>query len=198
MKEEQLFHEALEQPAERRAAYLDAACQGDANLRDRVELLLRVHANPGSFLASPAHRVDLGVTLDHFPPEGPGIQIGPYKLLQEIGHGGMGVVYMAEQTEPVKRQVALKIIKPGMDSRQVIARFEAERQALSLMDHPNIAKVLDAGTTDSGRPYFVMELVKGLPITQYCDERRLTPTERLQLFLPVCQAIQHAHQIPTS
>jgi serine/threonine protein kinase/tetratricopeptide (TPR) repeat protein len=194
MKEEQLFHEALEQPAERRAAYLDAACQGDVTLRDRVELLLRVHANPGSFLASPAHRVDLGVTLDHFPPEGPGIQIGPYTLLQEIGHGGMGVVYMAEQTEPVKRQVALKIIKPGMDSRQVIARFEAERQALSLMDHPNIAKVLDAGTTDSGRPYFVMELVKGLPITQYCDERRLTPTERLQLFLPVCQAIQHAHQ----
>jgi WD40 repeat protein len=126
--------------------------------------------------------------------EEPGVQIGPYKLLQEIGHGGMGVVYMAEQTEPVERRVALKIIKPGMDSRQVIARFEAERQALALMDHPSIAKVLDAATTDSGLPYFVMELVKGIPITKYCDEHHLTPHERLKLFIPVCQAVQHAHQ----
>ena len=126
--------------------------------------------------------------------------VGPYKLLQQIGEGGMGVVFMAEQTKPVQRKVALKIIKPGMDSRQVIARFEAERQALALMDHPNIAKVLDAGTTSRpggvspGRPYFVMELVKGVPITKYCDEYRLTPRERLELFLPVCLAIQHAHQ----
>ncbi len=122
------------------------------------------------------------------------MQIGPYKLLQQIGEGGMGVVYMAEQHEPVRRKVALKIIKPGMDTRQVIARFEAERQALSLMDHPNIARVLDAGTTDVGRPYFVMELVKGQPITEYCDEHHLSPRQRLEMLLPVCQAIQHAHQ----
>ena len=127
-------------------------------------------------------------------PNSAGTIIGPYKLLQQIGEGGMGVVFMAEQTEPVQRTVALKIIKPGMDTRQVIARFEAERQALALMDHPNIAKVLDAGTTDSGRPYFVMELVKGVPITEYCDEKHLPLRERLELFMPVCQAVQHAHQ----
>ena len=126
--------------------------------------------------------------------EGPGTVIGPYKLLQQIGEGGMGVVFMAEQTEPLQRTVALKIIKPGMDTRQVIARFEAERQAVAMMDHPNIAKVLDAGTTDSGRPYFVMELVKGVPITKYCDEKHLPLRERLELFVPVCQAVQHAHQ----
>ena len=130
------------------------------------------------------------------PPltEKPGTVIGPYKLLQQIGEGGMGVVYMAEQQEPVRRKVALKIIKPGMDSHQVIARFEAERQALAMMDHQNIARVLDAGTTESGRPYFVMELVHGVPITQFCDDNKLTPRERLALFVPVCQAIQHAHQ----
>src|SRR5581483_1401197 len=122
-----------------------------------------------------------------------GTLIGPYKLLQQIGEGGMGAVFMAEQTQPVQRKVALKIIKPGMDSRQIIARFEAERQALALMDHPHIAKVLDAGTTQTSRPYFVMELVRGAPITQYCDEHRLTPRERLALFVPVCQAVQHAH-----
>src|SRR5204863_1626244 len=116
------------------------------------------------------------------------------KLLQQIGEGGMGTVFMAEQTQPVHRKVALKVIKPGMDSRQVIARFEAERQALALMDHPNIARVLDAGTTASGRPYFVMELVHGVPITRYCDDRRLPPAERLELFVQVCQAVQHAHQ----
>ena len=126
--------------------------------------------------------------------EGPGTRIGPFKLLQQIGEGGMGVVYMAEQERPVRRRVALKIIKPGMDTDQVVARFEAERQALALMDHPNIAKVLDAGATDSGRPFFVMELVKGVPITEYCDSAQLTPRERLELFVPVCQAIQHAHQ----
>ena len=132
-----------------------------------------------------------GAPADH---RGPGTCIGPYKLLQQIGEGGMGIVFMAEQTEPVRRRVALKLIKPGMDSRQVIARFEAERQALALMDHPNIARVLDAGTTETGRPYFVMELVKGVPITEYCDEHQLTPRERLELFVPVCQAVQHAHQ----
>jgi serine/threonine protein kinase len=134
-------------------------------------------------------------TVDQPPvSESPGTLIGPYKLLQEIGEGGMGAVWMAQQTEPVKRVVALKLIKAGMDSRQVIARFEAERQALALMDHPNIAKVLDAGTTAAGRPYFVMDLVKGVPITRYCDDHHLTPRQRLELFLPVCQAIQHAHQ----
>ena len=131
----------------------------------------------------------------HYPiSEGPGTVIGPYKLLQQIGEGGMGVVFMAEQTEPIQRTVALKIIKPGMDTRQVIARFEAERQAVAMMDHPNIAKVLDAGTTDSGRPYFVMELVKGVPITKYCDEKHLPLRARLELFVQVCQAVQHAHQ----
>ena len=128
------------------------------------------------------------------PAEGPGTVIGPYKLLQQIGEGGMGTVFMAEQTQPVRRKVALKVIKPGMDSRQVIARFEAERQALALMDHVNIARVLDAGATESGRPYFVMELVHGVPITKYCDDNHLTPRQRLELFVPVCQAIQHAHQ----
>src|SRR5204863_7962707 len=121
-------------------------------------------------------------------------RVGPDKLLQQIGEGGMGAVWMAEQEQPVRRRVALKLIKPGMDSAQVIARFEAERQALALMDHQNIARVLDAGTTAAGRPYFVMELVKGVPITRYCDEAKLTPRERLELFLPVCQAVQHAHQ----
>src|SRR5437773_3967196 len=120
--------------------------------------------------------------------------MGPYKLIQQIGEGGMGAVWMAQQTEPVKRLVAVKLIKTGMDSRQVIARFEAERQALALMDHPHIARVLDAGTTAAGCPYFVMDLVKGIPITKYCDEHRLTPRQRLELFIPVCQAIQHAHQ----
>ena len=126
--------------------------------------------------------------------EQPGTVIGPYKLLQQIGEGGMGTVYMAEQTRPVQRKVALKVIKAGMDTRQVIARFEAERQALAMMDHANIARVLDAGATESGRPYFVMELVKGVPITKYCDEQHLTPRQRLELFIPVCQAVQHAHQ----
>src|SRR5262249_35932831 len=127
------------------------------------------------------------------PDEGPDAVLGPYKLVQQIGEGGMGSVWMAQQTEPVKRLVALKLIKAGMDSRQVLARFEAERQALALMDHPNIARVLDAGTTPEGRPFFVMELVKGVPLTKYCDEHRLTLRQRLELFVPVCQALQHAH-----
>ena len=133
--------------------------------------------------------------LDETPvTEGPGTVIGRYKLLEQIGEGGCGVVYVAEQKVPVKRRVALKIIKLGMDTRQVVARFQAERQALALMDHPNIAKVLDGGTTKSGRPYFVMELVKGIPITRYCDQENLTTRERLDLFIQVCHAIQHAHQ----
>ena len=153
--------------------------------------MLDAHGDPPDVLKK---MDDVQATIDRPVTERPGDTIGPYKLLQQIGEGGMGVVYMAEQNEPVRRKVALKIIKPGMDSKQVIARFEAEQQALALMDHPNIAKVLDAGTTDSGRPYFVMELVKGQPITEYCDQHRLTPRERLELFVPVCQAIQHAHQ----
>src|SRR5262249_43301799 len=127
------------------------------------------------------------------PCESPGAVLGPYKLLEPIGEGGMGTVFLAEQAEPVRRLVALQVIKPGMDSRQAATRFEQERQALALMDPPHIAKVLDAGTTAAGRPYFVMELVRGVPITTYCDEHRLTPTERLELFVPVCQAVQHAH-----
>ena len=133
-------------------------------------------------------------TTDHRAvTEGPGTVIGPYKLLQQIGEGGFGVVYMAEQEQPVRRMVALKIIKPGMDTAQVIARFESERQALALMDHPNIAKVLDAGATESGRPYFVMELVKGVPITEFCDKNHMPAEQRLKLFIDVCHAIQHAH-----
>src|SRR5262249_49743158 len=126
--------------------------------------------------------------------ERPGDVIGPYKLLEPLGEGGFGVVFLAEQAQPVRRQVALKVLKPGMDTRQVVARFEAERQALALMDHPNIAKVHDGGTTPSGRPYFVMELVQGVPVTEFCDQNRLTPRQRLELFLPVCHAVQHAHQ----
>jgi len=169
------------------------ACAGDVRLRAEVERLLRSRSELGSFHESP--RPDPPATVDApIIGERPGTAIGPYKLIQQIGEGGMGTVYMAEQTRPVKRLVALKLIKAGLDSRQVLARFEAERQALALMDHPNIAKVLDAGATDSGRPYFVMELVKGIPIIQFCDERRLTPRERLELFIPVCQAVQHAHQ----
>jgi serine/threonine protein kinase/WD40 repeat protein len=191
MNEASIFAAALEKPnAAEQAAYLTRACAGDARLRRRVEALLRAHAEPDEILDRP-----LTPTVDETPPaEGPGSCIGPYKLLQQIGEGGMGVVYMAEQEEPVRRKVALKVIKPGMDSKQVVARFEAERQALALMDHTNIARVFDAGTTESGRPYFVMELVHGVPITTYCDENKLTPRERLELFVPVCQAVQHAHQ----
>jgi serine/threonine protein kinase len=126
--------------------------------------------------------------------ERPGTVIGPYKLLEQIGEGGFGVVFMAEQQQPIRRKVALKVLKPGMDSHQVIARFEVERQALALMDHPNIAKVLDAGQTSRSRPYFAMDLVKGVPITDFCDQSQSTPRERLELFVHVCQAVQHAHQ----
>src|SRR5262245_26047733 len=193
MTESGIFAAALEKAsAEERAAYLAEACAGDEKLRHRVEVLLRAHAGPDDILDPPEAAV---ATVDETPlTERPGSLIGPYKLLEQIGEGGFGLVFVAEQTEPVRRKVALKVIKPGMDSRQVIARFEAERQALALMDHPNIAKVFDAGATDSGRPYFVMELVRGIPITDYCDQNQLTPRERLELFVSVCQAIQHAHQ----
>ena len=190
--EKSIFLQAIEIATdEERADYLQSACAGNEALRVEIEALLRAHASPQHILDAP----DGGSpTLAQPPLEKPGTQIGPYKLLQEIGQGGMGVVYMAEQTEPVERRVALKIIKPGMDTQQVIARFEAEEQALAMMDHPNIAKVFEVGTTESGRPYFAMELVRGIPITQYCDEHHLTPRERLELFVPVCHAIQHAHQ----
>jgi len=233
MKEEAIFHEALARSgAQERTAYLDQACAGDPALRASVQALLRANVGASGFLEP---RTDAPVaTVDEPHQERPGTVIGPYKLLQEIGEGGMGIVWMAEQTHPVQRKVALKVIKPGMDSRQVIARFEAERQALAMMDHVNIARVYDGGTTgereergragegetrrpedgehalsslplslspclpfslsEPGRPYFVMELVHGVPITKYCDDNHLTPRERLELFVPVCQAIQHAHQ----
>jgi serine/threonine protein kinase/tetratricopeptide (TPR) repeat protein len=187
--ESEIFKVVVGLPAEQRSAYLDQACGGDQRLRADLESLLAADARDGGFLDGPA-----AATMDCPIAERPGTTIGPYKLLQQIGEGGMGVVFMAEQERPVRRRVALKIIKPGMDSRQVIARFEAERQALAMMEHQNIARVLDAGTTDSGRPYFVMELVHGVPLTTFCEEGRLTLRRRLELFIPVCQAIQHAHQ----
>jgi WD40 repeat protein/serine/threonine protein kinase len=193
MSDSGIFKAAVKLPADQRAAYLDHACGDNQALRQEVESLLQAHEVPGSFLGPLGAR--RGMTEDYLPiTERPGTCIGPYKLLQQIGEGGMGLVCMAEQERPIRRRVALKIIKPGMDSAQVSARFEVERQALALMDHTNIARVIDAGTTDSGRPYFVMELVHGVPITQYCDANKLSPRQRLELFVPVCQAIQHAHQ----
>jgi len=193
MKAEDIFLAALEKktPAERRA-YLDSACRDDPGLRAQVDGLLQSHQEAGSFLDAPLF--DSPPTVDQQVVEKPGTRIGPYKLLQQVGEGGFGVVFMAEQLEPVRRKVALKVIKPGMDTRQVIARFEAERQALAMMDHPNIARVIDAGATASSRPYFVMELVRGVPITAYCDQNNLPIRERLALFALVCGAIQHAHQ----
>ena len=197
--EEEIFAEALRLPtAEGRAAYLKQACGNDEPLRRRVEALLHDHDHADEFLNNPPAAVlatTVAITTDMVPlTEKPSDSIGHYKLLEQIGEGGCGVVYVAEQEQPVRRRVALKVIKLGMDTRQVIARFEAERQALALMDHPNIAKVLDAGATESGRPFFVMELVKGIRITDYCDKNNLSTSERLGLFIQVCQAIQHAHQ----
>jgi eukaryotic-like serine/threonine-protein kinase len=187
-----IFLEALDcKGADELMCFLERTCGTDAALRTRVEELLRAHQEAGAFLGGAGKQSG---TCDLPPTQRLGTVIGPYKLLQQIGEGGMGTVYMAEQTQPVQRKVALKVIKPGMDSRQVIARFEAERQALAMMDHVNIARVFDGGTTEGGRPYFVMELVHGVPITKYCDDHHLTPRERLELFVPVCQAIQHAHQ----
>jgi serine/threonine protein kinase/tetratricopeptide (TPR) repeat protein len=187
-----IFLEALEQPTPlQQGLFVVEACAGDERLRTEVEKLLRAQDALGTFHEeSPSALVD---TVDHPIAEGPGTVLGPYKLLEEIGEGGFGVVYLAEQQEPICRKVALKVVKPGMDSRQVLARFESERQALALMDHPHIARVLDAGATASGRPYFVMELVRGGPITAFCDKHRLATEDRLKLFRDVCHAIQHAH-----
>ena len=217
MTEREVFIAALQKETHAdREAYLDQACAGQPALREQVEGLLRLYENADSFLEQPAIKAAdnpaMATTAAPAPAiDAPGAVIGPYKLLEQIGEGGFGVVYLAEQTEPVRRKVALKILKPGMDTRQIVARFEAERQALAIMDHPNIAKVFDGGSTEpaaqarvnaeslacaagSGRPYFVMELVKGIPITEYCDQNHLTPRQRLELFIPVCQAVQHAHQ----
>ena len=196
--EQALFAEALlRDSSSARASYLDAACGTDIALRQRVEDLILASENAGDFLEEPpaglCANTDSTLVINELS-EKPGDQIGRYKLLQQIGEGGCGVVYMAEQEKPIRRRVALKVIKLGMDTKSVIARFEAERQALALMDHPNIAKVLDAGATDTGRPYFVMELVRGIKITDYCDQNNLSTDERLRLFSQVCHAIQHAHQ----
>ncbi len=207
-----------------RAAYLDLACRGDASLRAGLEGLLEAHDRAGSFLGPPVEAATTAAGRDSTtaaeadapPPstdgafgpgpgpngspasrriaEGPGSCIGPYRLLEKLGEGGMGVVFLAEQDRPVRRRVALKVIKPGMDTELIVARFEAERQALALMDHPNIARVFDAGSTDSGRPYFVMELVDGVPINEYCDRERLSPRQWLEIFVAACRAIEHAHQ----
>ena len=191
---EAIFHAARDIPdPDRRREYVREACGGDEARIAHIEALLAAADGPDSLLDRPAAGTPVA-TIDQPTTESPGTVIGPYKLIEQIGEGGMGSVWMAQQTEPVKRLVAVKLIKAGMDSRQVIARFEAERQALALMDHPNIARVLDGGTTSGGRPYFVMDLVKGVPITRYCDEHHLTPRQRLELFIPVCQAVQHAHQ----
>jgi serine/threonine protein kinase len=192
LPEESLFARALEIPsAAERAAFLDRACADNPALRAELEALLRAHEQSGDLLDMPESPA---ATTNQPAGEAPGAVLGPYKLLEPIGEGGMGTVWMAEQQEPIHRRVAVKVVKEGMDSRQVLARFEAERQALALMDHPHIAKVLDAGRTPSGRPYFVMELVKGQPITTYCDEQRLGVRQRLELFADVCRAVQHAHQ----
>ncbi|HVR35563.1 MAG TPA: serine/threonine-protein kinase, partial [Methylomirabilota bacterium] len=211
--EESIFALAVTKPEAERAAFLDRECGTDAALRARLEALLAVHEQPDTLLTtqvkaiSPTIKLDLA---DEPRDEAVGQTIGRYKLLERIGEGGCGVVYVAEQTEPVRRRVALKVIKLGMDTKAVVARFEAERQALAMMDHPNIAKVLDAGTTGAdsaqsqisdlkspisgGRPFFVMELVRGIKITDYCDQEKVSTRERLDLFIKVCQAIQHAHQ----
>ncbi|HEY1375328.1 MAG TPA: serine/threonine-protein kinase, partial [Gemmataceae bacterium] len=206
MDESQVFVTALTQPGPaERAAYLDAACAGDPRLRADVEALLRAHETDPGFLERP---VGIGDTLLHRHeapgrPAGPGpggveqpgaVLAGRYTLVESVGEGGMGSVWKARQTEPVRRLVAVKVLKPGMDSRQVLARFEAERQALALMDHPHIATVLDAGAAPDGRPFFVMDLVDGVPITRFCDDHRLTVPQRLGLFAAVCRAVQHAHQ----
>src|SRR6516165_5311853 len=192
MSESGIFKAAVKLPPERRAAYLDQACCSDAELRDEIESLLHAHDTACTFLEDVPAGPD--PTEDYQPiAERPGTVIGPYKLMEQIGEGGFGLVFIAEQQHPIRRKVALKIIKPGMDTRDIIARFEAERQALALMDHANVARVFDAGTTSSGRPYFVMELVRGFPIVDYCDAHQLTTRDRLELFLSVCQAVQHAH-----
>ena len=196
-REQAFIDAALLLPPDRRAFYLDQAAAGDAVFRQRLDARLAARENssptpPGTTSANPNSATTVVVTLA--PSEKAGDRIGRYKLLQQIGEGGCGIVYMAEEEEVVRRRVALKVIKLGMDTRNVIARFEAERQALAMMDHPNIAKVLDAGATHAGRPFFVMELVRGIKITEYCDQHSLSTRERIELFIKVCHAIQHAHQ----
>ncbi len=195
-REEALFEAALTQAPARRAAFLEGACIGNPALRARLDALLEAHEAPDDLSPEtrPAAEATMKLEFTDAPDEAVGQTLGRYKLLERVGQGGCGVVYVAEQTEPVRRRVAVKVIKLGMDTKQVVARFEAERQALAMMDHPNIAKVLDAGTTEMGRPYFVMELVRGVKITDYCDQTHCTTRERLDLFIKVCQAIQHAHQ----
>jgi serine/threonine protein kinase len=193
--EREIFVGALQiEDADGRRDYLHGACRANPALRHRVEGLLQALGRAGDFLQRPAANGMIPNESPSVRGEAPGDHVGPYKLLEQIGEGGMGLVFMAEQERPVRRKVALKVLKPGLDTRQVVARFEAERQALALMDHPHIARIHDAGTTESGRPYFVMELVRGVPITEFCDERRFTPRERLELFVLVCRAVQHAHQ----
>src|SRR5262249_14057462 len=206
MTERDVFIGALQkEDRAQRQAYLDEACAAQPELRCQVEELLRLYKGAGSFLQNPAVESPSTAPAPETAErslsfEATGANVGPYKLIEQIGEGGMGTVWMAQQTEPVKRLVAVKLIKAGMDSAQVIARFQAERQALALMDHANIARVLDAGQTPpayaggSPRPYIVMDLVKGVPLTKYCDEHHLTPRQRLELFIPVCEAVQHAHQ----
>ena len=190
-KAKDVFFQAIEFDGDLNV-FLEEHCGDDQKLRREVEELLAAHQKAGEFLGGSASISPTRSVASELKEQA-GTTIGPYKLLQQIGEGGFGVVYLAEQTEPVRRKVALKIIKPGMDTKDVIARFEAERQALAMMDHPNIAKVLDGGATGSGRPYFVMELVKGIPLTEFCDKNRLSTGDRLQLFFLVCKAIQHAH-----
>ncbi|MGA2557382.1 MAG: protein kinase, partial [Verrucomicrobiota bacterium] len=200
-REDALFALALEKPADKRPAFLDAVCEGDPALRQRLEALLAAHDARDPFLepeapkpkSQPVKTIEAGVT-ENPADDAVGRMVGHYKLLEKLGEGGCGAVYVAEQTAPVRRRVALKVIKLGMDTKAVIARFEAERQALAMMDHPNIARVFDGGATDTGRPYFVMELVRGIRITEYCDQNQLSTLERLDLFIKVCHAIQHAHQ----
>jgi serine/threonine protein kinase/tetratricopeptide (TPR) repeat protein len=193
LREEDIFNAVVALLAEERSAYLDRACNGDPSLRRRIEVLLTSHGKAESFLEpGPSANPTIAISLP--PAEKPGEVIGHYKIREKLGEGGCGAVYVAEQTEPVRRRVALKVIKLGMDTRNVIARFEAERQALAMMDHPNIARVLDAGATDTGRPYFVMELVRGIKITDYCNQNHLDTRQRLELFIQVCRAVQHAHQ----
>jgi serine/threonine protein kinase len=194
-QEEAIFDAAVALPPEERSAFLDRACNGEVSLRRRIEVLLQSHGKAQDFLAPPARpSVNPTIAISLPPAENPGDVIGHYKIREKLGEGGCGAVYVAEQTEPVRRRVALKVIKLGMDTRNVIARFEAERQALAMMDHPNIARVLDAGATETGRPYFVMELVRGIKITDYCNQNHLDTGQRLELFIQVCRAVHHAHQ----
>ena len=192
MKEDAIFLQALDVGSSVRAAFLDNACGANTQLRADVEQLLCAHRQAGRFLERPADELTDLLAQDRI--EQRGMSIGPYRLMEQIGEGGFGVVFLAAQQEPVRRRVALKVLKPGMDTASVIARFNQERQALALMDHPNIARVLDGGTTGSGRPYFVMELIAGVPVTQFCDDKQLSLQQRLELFVTICQAVQHAHQ----